>query len=164
MFNIDDKVKVVDDELKGKIIRIHKNRITILDEYGFEQTYNSSELIPDLFMEVDSIIISTEDKPQKPTKKKIENDTKEVDIHFGQLVDSEKNIDNYEKLRIQLAKIDEEMGLALAQKRKKLIFIHGHGSGKLRGEMMKLLKKYKGIKIYDASFRKYNGGATVVEF
>ena len=41
-----DKVSVLNDNLKGKIIKIHKNLITIEDEYGFEHTYPSSEIVP----------------------------------------------------------------------------------------------------------------------
>lgn len=41
-----DKVSVLNDNLKGKIIKINKNLITIEDEYGFEHTYPAAEIVP----------------------------------------------------------------------------------------------------------------------
>lgn len=165
MFKTGDKVRVLDDDQKGEVIRIHKNRITILNEFGFEETYNSTELIADVVLEIpDSVVLKKEEPKKKTVKKKESDQPKEIDLHFGQLVDSTKGLEDSDKLPIQLKKISEEMNLAISQKQKKLIFIHGHGSGKLKDEMMKILKKYKNIEIYDASFQKYKGGATTVEF
>jgi dsDNA-specific endonuclease/ATPase MutS2 len=66
-------------------------------------------------------------------------------------------------LQIQLGKVKNEIELAQKEKRKKLIFIHGHGSGKLKSELDKLLSTYSKLEFYDASFRKYKLGATEVE-
>lgn len=164
MFKTGDKVRILDDDQKGEVLRIHKNRITILNDFGFEETYNSTELIPDRELEVKNVIIIAEEKTQKSKKSAELSEAKEIDIHLGQLVDFTAGLSNYEMVQIQLAKVKEEMELAISQRRKKLIFIHGHGSGKLKEEMMKLLKKYRNIEIYDASFQKYKGGATTVEF
>lgn len=164
MFKTGDKVRVLDDDQKGEVIRIHKNRITILNEFGFEETYNSTELIPDKGFEVETVIPETDEKKTETAKSKEVSESKEIDLHIGQLTDSYSNLTNFEMLQIQLGTVKEEMELAISQRRRKLIFIHGHGSGKLKEEMMKLLKKYRNIEIYDASFRKYKGGATCVEF
>lgn len=164
MFKTGDKVRVLDDDQKGEVIRIHKNRITILNEFGFEETYNSTELIPDKGFEVETVIRVTDEMQPETVKSKEVSDSKEIDLHIGQLTDSYSNLTHFEMLQIQLDTVKEEMELAISQRRKKLIFIHGHGSGKLKEEMMKLLKKYRNIEIYDASFRKYKGGASCVEF
>jgi len=164
MFKTGDRVRVLDDDQKGEIIRIHKNRITILNEFGFEETYNSTELIPDKGFEVETVISETDEKKTETAKSKEVSGPKEIDLHIGQLTDSYSNLTNFEMLQIQLGTVKEEMELAISQRQKKLIFIHGHGSGKLKAEMMKLLKRYRNIEIYDASFRKYKGGATTVEF
>ncbi|MDD3458073.1 MAG: Smr/MutS family protein [Weeksellaceae bacterium] len=164
MFNTGDKVRVLDDNQKGIVLKIHKNQITVLCDNGFESTYHSNELVADQGFEVGQITLKPEPVQRKNTKKKSKNNEKEIDLHIGQLVDSYANMSNYEMLQLQLQKIKDEMEMASVQKIKKLIFIHGHGKGVLKDEMMKLLRKYKGIAIYDASFRKYNGGATCVEF
>ena len=46
----------------------------------------------------------------------------------------------------------------------KVIFIHGVGSGVLKNEIIKELKKYKGLHYFDASMAKYGVGATEVYF
>lgn len=164
MFKIGEKVRVIDDNQNGTVIRIHKNRITIENDFGFEETYNVFELIPDKNMEVGRVVIKNEEIQKKTEKTKETDLAREIDLHIGQLVDSYVNMTNYEMLQIQLDKAKTEMDQAIMQRRKKLVFIHGHGSGKLKSELMKLLKKYEGIEIYDASFQKFNGGATAVEF
>ncbi len=164
MFKVGDKVKVLDDDQSGVVIRTHKNLITILNDFGFEETYRSTELIADKNLEVGQVLVKKEEITKKEVKSKDNKTVKEIDLHIGQLVDSYANMTNFEMLQIQLNKVRSEIELAKKKKIKKLIFIHGHGKGKLKEELMKVLKKYENINTYDASFQKYNGGATTVEF
>lgn len=164
MFKVGDRVRILDDDQKGEIKEIHGREIIIINEFGFEERFMKEELIPDLDLKVGKVP-KTQESEVKSKKKNSENpESKVVDLHIGELVDFYKNMSNFEMLQIQIQKIKEEMNLAMAQKRKKIVFIHGHGKGKLKREMMKVLKDYPKIEVYDASFRKYNGGATVVEF
>lgn len=162
MVKIGDLVKVLDEETKGTVVRIHQNRVTIETREGFEQTYNRSELLKDEKIEIESFSFSEE----KKSKNKIQvpkSETVEIDLHIGQLVDSYAGLSNFEMLQIQLRKVRDEIELARIQKRRKIIFIHGHGSGKLKTEVHKLLSKYEKLEFYDAAFRKYKLGATEVE-
>jgi dsDNA-specific endonuclease/ATPase MutS2 len=163
MFNLGDKIRVIDDNQKGTIVQKWKNRITILNEYGFEESYFSHEIILDQPLVVDSVEVSADDLKIQKQKKLSLADLKEIDLHIGQLVDSYSQMSNYEMLQIQLRKVESEIELARAEGRTRLIFIHGHGSGKLKEEMMKLLDRFSGLEIYDASFRKYKLGATEVK-
>lgn len=163
MFQVGDKVKVIDDDQKGKVIRISKNRVTILNDFGFEETFNADELLLDQRLEVGEVRVEPEEKSPKVTLSKEVLAPKEIDLHIGQLVDSYRGMTNYEMLQIQLQTVRNEMELAQKERRKRLIFIHGHGSGKLKSELMRVLKSYQGIEIFDASFRKYKQGATEVE-
>lgn len=164
MFKIGDKVKLIDDNQKGTVVQIDKNRVRVLNEFGFEETFGSNELLPDEQLEIGKIEveISKNQKP-KPNGNPL-SEPKKIDLHIGQLVDSYRDLTNFEMLQIQLQKIKDEMELAKVERRNRLIFIHGHGSGKLKDEMMKLLSRYSGIEVYDASFRKYKLGATEVKF
>jgi len=163
MFKAGDKVKVLDDNQKGEVLRTFKNRITIINEFGFEETYNANELIPDMDFEVGEIelpktglrIIAS---PVLPSA-----EPKEVDLHIGQLVDYYTGLTHYEMLQIQLQKVKDEIEIARTEKRTRLIFIHGHGSGKLKKELIKLLESYDRLEFYDASFKKYKLGATEVK-
>ena len=163
MFKRGDKIKVIDDNQKGTVIRVHKNQITILNEFGFEEIFHSGELLPDETLEIGKVVVEPNDDKSKKANKIPLSEPKEIDLHIGQLVDSFAGMSNFEMLQIQLQTIENEIELARSEKRNRLIFIHGHGSGKLKQEMMKLLNRYKGIEIYDASFRKYKLGATEVK-
>lgn len=163
MFKLGDKIRVIDDNQRGKIVQIQNNRIVVLNQFGFEESFYSHEIILDQPLEVDSIQVSADDLKVKKSKKIALSELKEIDLHIGQLVDSYSNMSNFEMLQIQLRKIESEIELARAEGRSKLIFIHGHGSGKLKEEMMKLLHRFSGLEIYDASFRKYKLGATEVK-
>jgi dsDNA-specific endonuclease/ATPase MutS2 len=163
MFKLGDKIRVIDDNQKGTIVQIQKNRINILNEFGFEESFFSHEIILDKPIEVHSVELSPDDIKIKKEKKLALAEVKEIDLHIGQLVDSYVGLSNYEMLQIQLQKVESEIELARIEGRSRLIFIHGHGSGKLREEMMKLLQRFSGLEIYDASFRKYKLGATEVK-
>lgn len=163
MFQVRDKVRVIDDIHQGVVIQVHKSRITIRNEFGFEETFDAGELILDKSFEVGHVEIPKNPKKKSKPGKKEKLAPKEIDLHIGKLVDFMGNMSNFEMLQIQLQKVKDEMELAQIQNRKKLIFIHGHGSGKLKSELMKILKKYP-VVIYDASYRKYHLGATTVEF
>ena len=162
MFKKGDKIKVIDDDQKGVVIGVEKNRIKVMTEFGFEDSFYAHELILDKPLEVGEVkVVKTETFRQKP-KKLPKNEPKEIDLHIGQLVDSFIHLSNYEMLQIQLQKVRDEIELAKKERRSRLIFIHGHGTGKLRDELHNLLLHYKGLEFYDASFRKYKLGATEV--
>lgn len=162
MFSRGDKVKVIDDNQKGEVVKVQKNLVTILNEFGFEENFFIHELLPDEKLEIGKVIVQPAPDLVKKPKTKSLTEPKEIDLHIGQLVDSFKHLSNFDMLQIQLDKVRQEMELARFEKRNRLIFIHGHGSGKLKEELLKLLKTYPKIEVYDASFRKYNGGATEV--
>ncbi len=164
MLKIGDKVKVIDEDQKGFILRIQSNLITIEDENGFEATYFSHELLPDETMEIGDVKVDLPAPSFVKPKESSPQEIKEIDLHIGQLVDSYQNLSNFDMLQIQLHTIENEIELARAERRKRLVFIHGKGSGKLKEEMMKLLRQHSGIEVYDASFRKFKGGATEVKF
>lgn len=163
MFKKGDRIRVIDDNQKGQIVKIQTDTIIVLNEFGFEEEFSPSELILDESFQVEKVEISPDDISTKKQKKLALSEVKEIDLHIGQLVDSFANMSNYEMLQIQMRKVEEEILLARTEGRSKLIFIHGHGSGKLKEEMMKLLTRFSGLEIYDASFRKYKLGATEVK-
>lgn len=163
MFKKGDRIRVIDDNQKGQIVEIQADTIIVLNEFGFEEEFSPSELILDESFQVEKVEISPDDISTKKQKKLALSEVKEIDLHIGQLVDSFANMSNYEMLQIQMRKVEEEILLARTEGRSKLIFIHGHGSGKLKEEMMKLLTRFSGLEIYDASFRKYKLGATEVK-
>jgi|SRR5690606_13905460 len=162
MFQIGDKIKVIDDAQSGVVLRTQKSRITILNEFGFEETFHASEIILAQELKIEDFHAKPESK--KPRSKPHQNDEpKEIDLHIGQLVDYPYGLSNFEMLQIQLEKVKHEIDLARTERRNRIVFIHGHGSGKLRDELHKLLEAQAKLEFYDASFRKYKLGATEVK-
>ena len=86
---------------------------------------------------------------------------KEVDLHLEELVDNVSGMSNSEKLNYQLNHFRRELEGALAGNIRKIVFIHGVGSGKLKAEICNILDTYH-LRYHDASFRKYGFGATEV--
>ena len=103
-------------------------------------------------------------QPQKTSvaKQRIKDLTKEIDLHIEELIDSHKNLTNYEILSIQLERFEKELQYALSNGIKKLIVIHGVGNGKLKQEILAILKTVDGVEYFDASYKDYGYGATEV--
>ena len=87
---------------------------------------------------------------------------KEVDLHIEELVKDSSNMTNHEKLSIQLERFEKELDAALEKGMKKIVFIHGVGNGRLKSEIIQLLKETDGITFHDASYKEYGYGATQV--
>ena len=166
-FSAGDHVSVINDTLKGVVVKIELTLITIVCEDGFEYTYNDHELVInkdwDKLMHHspvhDHSIKSSEAKPNFKVKKG--NFIKEVDLHIHQLIESEIGMSNFDKLSLQLKVARKELESAISKKHPKIIFIHGRGAGVLKNELMSLFDKYN-VDYHDASYIEYGQGATEV--
>jgi hypothetical protein len=103
------------------------------------------------------------DKPVSPEKKEKSPELVEVDLHINELIESTAGLSNGEMVEIQMKKAESELGLAIQNGTKRIVFIHGVGQGVLKQELAKLLKtRYPKYYFQDASFREYGYGATMV--
>ena len=103
--------------------------------------------------------------PILPIKKKVpENDLEEIDLHIEQLVDNAKRLTPAEILEIQMDLFNKTLNEAIKnRKKKRIVFIHGVGNGRLRLEIQRTLsQKYPKLKFQDASFKEYGFGATMI--
>jgi hypothetical protein len=103
-------------------------------------------------------------QPQKNSvaKQKIKDLTKEIDLHIEELLDSYSGLTNTEILSVQLERFEKEIQFSLSNGIKKLIVIHGVGNGKLKQEIISILKTIDDITYYDASYKNYGFGATEI--
>ncbi len=104
----------------------------------------------------------TKEKVSRSHKEYLRSLEKEVDLHIEELVDSTKGMGSHEMLSIQLERFEKELDGAIAKGMKKIIFIHGVGNGRLKQEIVKVLKTVKGITYQDGSYKEYGFGATQV--
>ncbi len=167
-FNIGSKVAVIDDTIKGIIIAMKLNAITIKDENGFLLKYKSSELVQinmDILLESKNIIKKIDKekytKKSKEIKKNNAISSLEVDLHIHQITNSNKGMRNYDMLTKQVSIAKQKIEFAIRTNIKQVVFIHGVGKGVLKNELYQLLKNYP-VKINDASYKKYGYGATEV--
>ena len=170
---IGNKVAVLDDTLKGKVINIIGEEISVQANDGMVFKFNSSELVKidveqhelTKFNDINNSLLK-EKITQNPPKKSLFRKEKkevilEVDLHINQLTKSTRNMDNYDMLNLQLDTAKNKIEFAISKRISKVVFIHGVGEGVLKSELKRLLNKYP-IKFYDASYKKYGLGATEV--
>ena len=114
--------------------------------------------------EVDQVLREKEAKPvRKKYAKRDEPGILEVDLHIDELIDTTAGLSKGEILNIQVDKFKQVMKDNAKFKGKKLVFIHGVGTGTLKNEIRRLLERqYKQHNYQDASFREYGYGATMV--
>ena len=99
----------------------------------------------------------------RPAKKSPENEMEEVDLHIEQLVDRPKAFTPAEMLDIQMKRFSAALEEAIRNQKKRIVFIHGVGNGRLRLEIKRTLDhQYPKLKYQDASFKEYGYGATMV--
>lgn len=104
----------------------------------------------------------TKSSVSKSKKEFLKSLEKEVDLHIEELVKDTKGMSNYEMLNIQLEKFEKELDAAISKNMKKIVFIHGVGNGRLKQEIISILKNTSGVTFHDASYKHYGFGATQV--
>ncbi len=177
-FEVEDKVEVLDDSLKGRVVKVEGDTISIETTEGFLLQYHSSELVKTdkdhkkLFYR-DSVEISEVLKEKQPEKKPKSTRIKpkersappmEVDLHIEKLVQSYKGMSNFDILNLQMETAKRQVEFAMRKRIQKLVFIHGVGEGVLKAELDFMLGRYDNLKFYDADYQKYGMGATEVYF
>jgi dsDNA-specific endonuclease/ATPase MutS2 len=170
---IGNKVAVLDDVLKGVVIAIDADAITIETEDGMSFKFTKRELVKieedqhelSKFSDINNPLLNqkiSDNKPKKSLFTKTKNEViLEVDLHINQLVKSTKGLDNYDMLNLQISTAKRKIEYAISKRISKIVFIHGVGEGVLRAELTSLLNRYP-VKYYDASYKKYGLGATEV--
>lgn len=118
------------------------------------------------------IVPKEEDMPKTAPKQKIEeaedkNEEMEVvDLHAEEVLGSTEGLSSGEIITAQLARFTFTLDTLISSKKHgKIVFIHGVGKGKLKFEMLKILKSdYKKMYYQDASFKEYGYGAIIVYY
>jgi dsDNA-specific endonuclease/ATPase MutS2 len=111
----------------------------------------------------DKILLDTTPNKSIKKEKPKENFLKEVDLHIQSLVESTTGLTPKEMLDIQMRQFRVEFENALAERYKRVVFIHGLGNGTLKNEIRRTLdREYKKYEYHDASFKEYGFGATMV--
>lgn len=174
-YNINDKVEVLDDALRGKVVKVQGEYISIETTEGFLLEYHSSELVKigeslDRLsrgsLPIEEILkekqAAKKNKAPRIKPKERNSPPMEVDLHIEKLVNSFRGMSNYEILNLQLDTAKRQVEFAVRKRIPKIVFIHGVGEGVLKAELDFMLGRYDNLKFYDADYQKYGMGATEV--
>lgn len=175
-FKINDRVEVLDDALKGRVVKVEANIVSIETTEGFALQFHESELVKideeqKRLISTAHIEISEVLKEKQPAKKPKSSRVKpkernappmEIDLHIEKLVNSFKGMSNYDILTLQIETAKRQIEFARRKRIQKIVFIHGVGEGVLKAELDFLLSRYDDLKFYDANYQKYGLGATEV--
>ncbi|MFA6125881.1 MAG: hypothetical protein WC699_01125 [Bacteroidales bacterium] len=177
-----DLVRFIDDVGEGRVIRIisnelaevettdgwtlpaHIRKLVVIPEKitpaAKQEKAKEPEYVPSATIDKDSINISLNRTPvSKPSN--LKNPPREIDLHINKLIDRVVGFSNTEILTIQLDVFRKEMNLAIQNKEREIIFIHGIGNGTLKNELRRVAKQeFKWCSQEDASFMEYGFGAT----
>lgn len=171
-----DYISVLDEDLKGTIINIVGNTITIETTDGFELEFQDNELIKvetDNTLRTDAFskssfeeVVSQKAIPKKKSLKVKPKEryqpTLEVDLHIHQLTNSTRGMNKHDMLTLQLDTAKRQLEFAMRKRIQKVVFIHGKGEGVLKIELEYLFGRYNNVKFYEANYKKYGLGATEV--
>ncbi len=98
-----------------------------------------------------------------PAKHIIEKGVAEVDLHIQEIIESHSGLNSFEIMSMQMNYFTQMLEIAISNKFRKIIFIHGVGDGILKQEIINRLKTdYAYLKFQDAPLIKYGLGATEV--
>ena len=173
-FQINDIVETVDDLVRGKIVGLDGNLVTVKTSDGFQMEYEADELLKvETVFELDYNSIEDSALKEKAiekkrkrglgkTKKVNKQPPMEVDLHIEKLITRPGQLGVFELLDYQIDHAKKQLGFAIRKKISTVIFIHGVGEGVLKSELHSLFKRYPNLLYRDASFRRYGSGATEV--
>jgi len=179
MFQVGDQVSFLNEEGGGVVTAVNGDIVTIETEDGFDYEYPSKELLKsgdethyDVSQEdVNEQLISERDEKRHAALDKKFNhleklprsDVMEVDLHIENLIQSHRGMTNFEIVEVQMANFRRCMNIAVNRNMKKIVFIHGVGTGVLRDEIRAELRAYfHHYEYLDASYAKYGAGGTEV--
>ena len=120
-----------------------------MTEYDVERLKKLKEFKPDA-------------KVSKPKSDFLALQEREVDLHIEELVESHKGMSNTDIIRLQLRHFQKELEKAINENLFKITFIHGVGNGRLKQEIIAILKNYPELRFQDAPYKKYGFGATEI--
>ena len=86
----------------------------------------------------------------------------DVDLHLERLVEFPAKLDDWQKLHTQMQHVKNCLSSAMKKNIRRIVFIHGVGTGVLKTELHNYLARFDYLTIKEADFREYGSGATEV--
>ncbi len=167
-FNTGDRVETIDDNLQGIVKEIHENRVIIVDGDGFEYEFECEELvkieiIPEKLHPHAYVANQKQDIKSKKQHAEMRYEKKlpVVDLHKDKIPVLPGLVQSNEILTYQLRYLKQFIASMQKRNQKKFIVIHGKGTGKLKAEVIKILRQ-KNYTAYDAPYNKFGFQAALI--
>lgn len=178
---IGHKVKFINENLSGEIKAIlSEKKVVVSCSDGFDHEVSVSELLivgedKEITYSIDEtnfsekINVVADKKEKKSFLSKYINANKfkyegtiEVDLHLEKLVEFPGKLEDWQRLHTQMQYVKNCLSAAKDQNIRKIVFIHGVGTGVLKTELQNYVSNFDNITIKAAEFREYGEGATEV--
>jgi DNA-nicking Smr family endonuclease len=179
--SVGHKVKFINENLEGEIVSIISDKKVLVNCCdGFDHEVLIAEIVivgedNTHLYSVDEEEISTKinadanETEKKSFLTKYTNANKykyegvlEVDLHLERLVEFPEKLADWQRLQTQMQHVKNCLSSAREKKIKKIVFIHGVGTGVLKTELHNYLANFDNMTIKDADSREYGSGATEV--
>jgi len=178
---VGNKVKFINEDLEGivtKIVSHTKIIVDCSDGFSYEVFLNEVLIVGsddshsynvDVKSVVNKLKSNVLGKPEEGFLNKYINSNKyklegvlEIDLHLEKLVDFPRKLEDWQMLHTQMQHVKNSLIAAKDKNIKKLVFIHGVGTGVLKTEIHNYLSEFDNLIIKKADFREYGEGATEV--
>jgi hypothetical protein len=163
---VGDLVSFLDESGEGEIIDIDGNTI-LVDVQGFQKSYDISEIIKrEQGFEnkiINSQVINKDVSVSTKVKRAIDSEVFVVDLHASAIPNFRNQLKGHNILLFQMETAKNHLESARKNRLKKMIFIHGNGSGTLKYQLEQWLNSLSFISYQDASYRSFGQGAIEVK-
>ncbi len=159
-----DSISYLNEKKIGTIVSVDKKTATILDEYGFTEKVDFSEIVLRDVELYAKIAVKKKPEDNKIISKKNTKATRILDLHFQNLVKNPNSYSAQARLQIQKENLIETLEYCKKNPIKKLTVIHGIGDGILQEMVFDILKGYSGIEYEDQNIFHHSSGNVEITF
>lgn len=168
-------VKVIDEDLEGTVVMVEEDWVYFECVNGFEYKYLKEQLIyfdnlNNVYHKLKMIEIQETTSIHKDLIKQAKNKVSLIgkkpiiDLHIEELLTDSEYLRNNQVLTFQLSHAKEVIQKASDARIRRLVFVHGRGSGVLRDSLRQMLDdSFPNIEYFDADYQKFGGGATEIQ-
>lgn len=161
---VGDKVSLIDDDLRGTILKIIADQVKIQDEHGFTYDFPKNKLtLVDAKLYENSPIVKKNESSKNVSKKHNKMPLK-LDLHFQTLVKNPAEYDAFERLMMQKEKLLETIDFCRKNHIKNLEIIHGIGDGVLQKMVYDVLEGLSNVEYDEHGFFYHESGKVEVKF
>ena len=167
-FTVGEKVRILDETGYGIVREIlNSNLLLVETDYGFEIEKDINQIVKiysEDYSQINENLHLSKNRNKSPLKSINKSQSiNEIDLHIHEILDSEQNLTNFEKLQFQISTLDNFVRKMVKKRINSFVVIHGVGEGVLKEEVLSYFRSKRGFFCSSADYRNYGKGATKVD-